>query len=523
MASFLKDVGKQLKSNMREGAVKGISKSVFGKGIVGGALGKAFEKKFSAKEEKDDRVSDALQEQVTKEDQINATLAHMESIVLNIADNIYNIAGVLNAQVTSMKEAKRIQQERLSREAANAEENSSESTSQIAAPSAAGTEGTEPKKGGIMGMLSGLTGSVKNLKGMFGKFGKKFAIVAAGLAATGALAYGLSGSDTGDTEGEPTPVPSETPEPPTASGVSYPSGVMGGATLPEPTKVEQPPAASPASMMTNAIATQGGERGKAEAPHVANIMGAMQSGDMGSMIGAVQEHQKAFPQPAAAPEPTRAAPPPKPSAITAAPSGGSSDAEGEMKQVSAWLDDPANAADKQNLAELTDLQTRLKYGLSQAKQSLAGARPESKKKYEDIVKQMEDDIGLVKAQRRAILNKARKQLGFKGEIQEGGAIVDTSQASPPSAMSATPSASGGGGSSGGGGAAPVPSAPSSGASVGSASTSVAAASELPPPKNNNISMSTDAPPTGTPAESIMPSPVADRGSLDIRTTFGSGS
>lgn len=492
MAGIIGDIKTAAKKNV----VKGISKSLFGKGIVGGALGKAFEKKFGDQEEKDTQVADALSEQGNLQDSNNATLARLESVVMNIADNIYNIAGVMNAQVVSMKEAQRLQSERAFKDAAAKEEAEAEAK-KVDGPGAAGTEtSTAGSSGGSKSLLGSVLGSLGNTKSMFKGFLKKFAVVAGALAIGAGAAYAVSSSDGGETAAAPTPeTAAAEPVPPPPQDVPPP----------EATKVESPPTESPSSMMTNAIATQGGERGKQEAPFVGNIMSAMQSGDMGGMMGAIQEHQKAFPQPPAAQQQTTpVSPPPKPSA-TPAPSATSSTDE-DSKKIDSWLDDPANAADRQQLSDLTDQQQRLKYGLSQAKQSLAEARPESKKKYEDIVKQMEDDLATIKAQRRAIVDKARKEMGLQP--------TPASPTQQPQVKGVSES------SSAGSAPTPMPSAPSSGADIGTKSVDVAAMAE-PKTQAGQTSVSNSSEQSGTPSPNSIPSPIANRGSLDADIEYTS--
>jgi hypothetical protein len=146
--------------------------------------------------------------------------------------------------------------------------------------------------------------------------------------------------------------------------------------------------------------------------------------------------------------------------------------------------------------------------------------PEEKARHEAILKdQLEPGLEATKQQKKAILDKARKQLGIKP--REGGGAPPSAPSSMPSASSSSaPSAPSAGG---GGGASPVSASPSSGKSVGAASTSVAAASEPKPAENKTITSTSNAGSTGSAAESSMPSPIAERGSLDIGITFGSGS
>ena len=190
---FAGEAAGKAKSN----AVKGLGNAVFGSGMVGGALNKAFQGKFGEKEGSDTRVADALEAQTKVQDQNSAVLTRIESIVMNIADNVYNLAGVMNAQVVSMQEAQKIQQDRAYKQAADQEEAAAEAK-KVQGPSAAGTEvnSVEDKKGGIMGMISGLAGSIGSTKKLFKGFLKKFGVLALGItAAVGAAAYSSSLGD----------------------------------------------------------------------------------------------------------------------------------------------------------------------------------------------------------------------------------------------------------------------------------------------------------------------------------------
>ena len=167
MATLFQDIKKNAKTNI----IRGVGKAMFGSGVVGGALGKAFNKKFLSREKQDTQVEDALAEQTEVQSNNDATLSRIETIVMNIADNIYNIAGIMNAQVVSMEEANRLQQERAFRDAAAQEEANSEAL-KVAGPSVASqSEKPDKEKQGILGSI---LGSISSTKAMLGKFIKKF-------------------------------------------------------------------------------------------------------------------------------------------------------------------------------------------------------------------------------------------------------------------------------------------------------------------------------------------------------------
>ena len=490
MAGIIGDIKAAAKKNV----VKGISKSLFGKGIVGGALGKAFEKKFGDQEEKDTQVADALSEQGNLQDSNNATLARLESVVMNIADNIYNIAGVMNAQVVSMKEAQRLQSERAFKDAAAKEEADAEAK-KVDGPGAAGTEGTTGSAGGGKSLLGNVLGSLGNTKILFKGFLKKFAVVAGALALGAGAAYAVSSSSGGS---EPAPVLQ------TASSEQAPQPE----TIPpeSATPVTSPPEESPASAFTNIIATRGGERGKKEAPLIGNIMGAMESGDMGAMIGAVQEHQKAFPQPPAA---TQAAPPP-PAAATAPAAASTEDAD--TAKLADYFQRPENAADNAQLEELQNRIGVIKRAIRDTKSLISSAStPEEKAKHEKILKdQLEPGLEATKKQKKAILDKARDTLGIKPATASGSASSSASM-SPSSEGGSPPSTS----------AAAVSSSPSSGSQLNSQSVATAAAYESPNLNSNNMSVTNNSGDAGSPSPNSIPSPIANRGSLDADTVYSS--
>jgi len=178
MASLISDVGKQAKRN--------IVRSVLGSSAIGRALSKTVLKK---NRDDESAVEEALHEQTQVQEENSATVVRIESVVLNIADNIYNIAAVWSDHVVSMKEANRLQQERISKEQALKEENENEAA-KLLAPLPSGTTPTETS--GKKGLLSELMGSVGGTKNMLRGLMKKFAVLAAGVVATGGLVAGTA-------------------------------------------------------------------------------------------------------------------------------------------------------------------------------------------------------------------------------------------------------------------------------------------------------------------------------------------
>lgn len=530
--SIIKDVAKAAKAK----AVKGIGNAVFGKGLIGGALGKSFQKKFGDQEQENTDVADALKEQESVQDNNNATLTRIETIVMNIADNIYNIAGVLNAQVVSMKEAHRLQQERAFKSAASTEEANSEAL-QVAAPAPAATTETDAKekKGGITDLI----GSVLSTKKLFKGFLKKFAIFAAGVTAVGLAGFAastlMSKKDAGETPptsvegGAPPAGPNEpqiissTPPgsasgpgaPPSLGGTSTASSESTSASDNAPTAVPSNPTATPASAPTTAGQTpaSGGDT----TPQIKSAPAAASSAPGAVSPGPASSAPAVAPPPA----PTPAAPPP--SVAASAPA-----KDPEIAKLEDYFNKPENAAEKAQLVDVAQRQIDIKEGIRATKEMMQGPQtPEEKTRNETILKLLEPRLEATKKEKKAILDKARKAIQPQ---------TSTPAAPQPSgggeAAAVSPSSGGGGGggggaqpSSGGGGsgASAVPPSPSSGSAIGAASTAVAAASENAPPKVASTQITNDTTSGDKPPPTAIPSPIAGRGSLDAGTVFGSGS
>jgi len=491
MASIIKDIAKKAKNN----AVKSVGNAVFGSGIVGGALNKSFQKKFGDQEEGDTRVADALEAQTKVQDQNSAVLTRIETIVMNIADNVYNLAGVMNAQVVSMQEAQKIQQERAYKEEADKEEAAAEAK-KVQGPSAAGsTPASTSEKGGIMGMLTSLAGSIGGTRKLFKGFLKKFGILALGI--TAALGVAAIASKMGSDD-------STKQNAPPVSGTETTTDAQQSEKPPQETDVS-PPTSEDSSEMAR-LQQRGGSSSGAT-PQSAPPMGGTTPTSSGSSGGSQT-----------APSSTPVAPPPSVAATSPA-------VDPDMAKLEDYFNKPENAAERAQLEDVHKRQTDIKEGIRATKELMQGPQtPEDKARNESILKLLEPRLEATKKEKKAILDKARKSVASESS---------SGQASAPSAPSVggaqTLSSSGGAGgisastgSGGGGGATPVPPSPSTGAVIGDSSTAVAAASEPSRPKNS-ISEFNASKDEGSPPPSAIPSPIANRGSLDIGTVFGSES
>ena len=500
--------------------VAGLGNAVFGSGIVGGALNKSFQKKFGEKQEGDDaRVANALAEQEATQDNNNATLARIETIVMNIADNIYNIAGVLNAQVVSMKEAQKLQQERAFKNAAAEEERNAEAL-KLASPAPAAsttpTESSEDKKGGIMGLV----GSLMSTKNLFKGFLKKFAIFAAGVTAVGLAGAAVSSTFLGNPPAPANEIPqtgdTPIPLPPTGAGGGRGSqGVSSMDMQPVNQNSSEAPPPLPPTGAGGGRGSQGvplAETSSQTAENPPSVSSADVSppaysvgagGGRGGQGGATAEQAALVSQPPA--------PPPAAMAVAAAPISSASagnNAESDPKGAHDFVMQSSQIqVEPRADGSFVDIKTGAPVSEEQVKQKIqaTGKDPE---KVITQVKKYQEETG------KATGNKSQAPNISMGPA--GGAVA----ASAPSSGSVGASAGGGGSSSMG--ASPVAPSPTTGASIGQTSTAVAAASESMSPKVstsqiNNNTTSGDAPPP-----TAIPSPIAGRGSLDIGTVFNSG-
>lgn len=452
--SFTKDVIKTAKQS----AAKKISGAVFGKGIIGGALGKAFDRKFGADEEDGNEVTSALNEQSSIQQQNNATLERIETIVMNIADNIYNIAGVLNAQVVSMKEAQRLQQERVFKEGAAKEEAASEAT-KIGGPVAAGSENTATtKKGGLSDLLGSLKGTKLRLKGFLKKFGK----VAIGLSAVvgaGALYAGMQDlSDSG-------------------------SNALGGTSTDTSTPVSfdaEPPSTAPPVTTSNYKIPPPPEPVTSSAP----------TGGASEAIPTSTAPTTSDVTPTSAP--TAAASTVAASPQTAQAGDSKGDALSFFKNVlNITPEDNGTFTDTTTGAPITKNEVVKKItaaGGEPSKIMAAGTKP--------------DQTGGAAPSGGSSMGSSLSGAAAS-MIGGGGAQTASSGAAAPSGASMI-----------------APASPSVGASIGAASTSVAAAGEAPTPQNTT-SMVNTASSEGNPSPTSIPSPIASRGSLDNDVEFNS--
>ncbi len=528
--SFISDFAKTAKQE----AAKKIGAS-FGRGLVGRAVGKALVKKFNFSTE-DTQVDDAVDRQRQAINDNNATLARMETVVVNISDNVYNIAGILNAQVTSMQETKRLYEMQKSRDLAAQEEAANE-TSRVAAPAPTQSETTPQTEDKKTGLLSRVVSIVTSQKKGFVSLLKKFALYAGGIAAVSA-ATAIGGAAVANA-GERGEVPG--PEPVTTEAVGSQPASNANDKTPEQSDVKQPtpqPAPVPVSPTTNieppppqpapvlpitnmgpltpqpAPVSPGTNTQTVTSPVAAPVLSATKPAE-----SSIEYQTKQAPTPLPAPAPPQ---------IVQAPSISVSGTDTPQHVVNHYSN-PENAAEKEQFVNLSMRQARAERVKSVAETSLKNAQDEqSKDVYKQVIVNTDRTIANIKKAKEQLTQQIAAQPVKTEPLTASSLTASTSTQAPPSNATAPVSGSGSGSSSPTAqttdaqsqqAATPIAAAPAVGSDMNAASVAVAAASEPRQTSNETVGINTGTTSNSPSPPTIMPSPVADRGSLDLDTTF----
>lgn len=164
-------VGESIKetlSDRKQAFIGGIREKVFNAGIVGSVMRKTWEKTHGQDNagEVATKSFNAIMTIAQQATRTNATLTKIERVVTNISDNIYNIAGVLKAQLTSMRQT-------ASDMAAQKEETDSEHTLDPNSPILMKKEDSTGGSGGfISNLLAGPMKVLSNVAGVIASIGR---------------------------------------------------------------------------------------------------------------------------------------------------------------------------------------------------------------------------------------------------------------------------------------------------------------------------------------------------------------
>ena len=494
LGTLAKDVGTRAKKN----AIRGIGNAMFGTGVVGGALNKAFQKKFSEGGEEDTRVADALEAQSNIQDNNSAILTRIETIVMNIADNVYNLAGIMNANVVSMKEAQRLQQERAFKEAAAAEESGNEKSSEKVG--GAGIASGEPttKKGGILETLKGFASNIGSTRNLMKGFLKKFGVMAVGLtAALGTAAY-MGWGDSKDGGGGAPPPTEEgggADEMVDVGGIMMPKSQIAAASETPTTSTsggQATPVSSAATTSASGVTPDSAVAAKAP------ILGVMRGVPIEAPLTAAETASTSN----VTLPPTPVTPPPPPPIPVSSPTPSATPSPSSAP--------PPELSPNASLAELEERKTTIKKALYATKALIRTAEKQGDQgKVEENKQYLKNVLEPGLAATEKLIARASPTNGSTQETSSSSSGARLSGSPPTSNIPSAPKPR------------PMASSPSTGASVGDASTAVAAASE-PTKKSPSVQSFDTTTDSSRPMTLAIPTPVAGRGSLDVGIEFHVG-
>ena len=465
MAGFFSKFKQAAQTRIAEGGGQAVS-GFFGGSLLGTALGNKWEKVFKPGEG-EDPVKNETEKQSSIQSEVNSSLSRIETLVTNISDNIYNLAGIMGAQLTSMKEAERQAELRRSIEMAQQEENAAEA-SQALKPTAAATAPSDGQDGKSKGLIGGLLDRVKGLTGTVGKsnakmgaFFKNFKLLGIGvLGAVGAAAaagglYNYFSSD------------KETPKSETTSSETEPAdpeaALQASANIPLP-----PPSTTVQSLQGNVNSP-----GVTGQPPVSSLAApATTTNEMGVTSTPVPE----TPVPQATPLPP--APVASPSPARSPSSADASPEDNPVRKIM-YLKDVKKGLERQRDNGLS--------WLKKSKRDTPEAVERMRSKYDTQIKDIDKQIN---------------DLGQTSEAQQY--MKETPSTSAPLIPSAIQKP-----------------AAEKGVELGRASVDVQTLSEQPKQASGDSTVVSENTTSGDMSRSpqAIPSPVADRGSLDSGVVF----
>ena len=521
---------------------------IFGQGIIGKSLRAGFEAKFGSSEKVDPNepvlgsTFNDFSESITKsiEDE-QGVLIRIETLATNISDNVYNITAAWSKNAQTLEETRRIQEEQHKLEMMSAEEAALEARSQIeplSKPTPTGKENDKPGTGlsGISNMFSGLLKSAGKLKSSLSGIlkSKKFLALAALTIGSSAAAAIISGN-------EPKDIPDNTTETPKKlNSNSEPQKAVPALTeqdkqeavgetekLLKLSKVREQ-----TSAVTNNVTNLGPTNSTSNVTNLgpANSTNNVTNQNKTISINNTMPVSKPLLSSVSLTTPN----------VTSSPG-----SEPGIQMLNDYFQKPENAADSMKVQELSEQENTINNAIEQTR-ILASTvlSPNEKARYEYIIKtQLEPSLQVVKNQKQEIINRAKQSLqGSKISGQNtnyvapspvqlttsvsvaptageaGPAPTPTASSSSPPSLAPTPTASSSSSSS----PTMMGSNPTSGSGLAATSEAVESSATKPnKPTITNIDNSSQNMESreGRTRRGI-PSPVANRGSLDKMSFFG---
>ena len=489
---------------------------IFGQGIIGKSLRAGFEAKFgsSKKVDPDEPVlgttfndfSDGVSKSIEDE---QGVLIRIETLATNISDNVYNITAAWSKNAKTLEETRKIQEEQHKLEMMSAEEAALEAKSQIeplSKPTPTGKENEKPGTGlsGMSNMFSGLLKSAGKLKSsLLGILkSKKFIALAALTVGAGAAAAMMSNQNSDPTIDPNTELP--------------------------PQKLDLNPELTKTSPV---ITEQNKQDTDSETEKLLKLSKTKEQSTSTTNNVTNQSNNLNVSSTTQVSKPPLSSSAPQTASV---PSSANNDSD--VQRLNDYFQKPENVADGVKVQELSQQEQTITEAIKQTKQlSSSVSTPSEKAKYEYIIKnQLEPSLQVVNNQKQEIINRAEQATKSLQTSSAGSNVSAPTPIKSTPSVSLGPTASGtasgmgsssttaGSTSTGESGPTMMENSPTSGSNIAANSEAVESSASKPnqPTVTNVNNSSQNMESREGKTRKGIPSPVANRGSLDNMAFFG---
>ena len=509
---------------------------IFGQGIIGKSLRSGFESKFGSGEEADTNdpvmgsafndFSDGVFKSIEDE---QGVLIRIETLATNISDNVYNITAAWSKNAKTLEETRKVQEEQHKLEMMSAEEAAIEAKSKLeplSKPTPTGKENEKPGTGllGISNMFSGLLKSAGKLKSsLLGILkSKKFIALAALTIGSSAAAAILSNQGSNSTINPNTELPPEKldsqPEPTKINPVITQQDKQEAERETEKL-LKLSKTRDQTTSITNNVTNQNADNvtNNVTNQNPTNVTNNVTNQSNNLNVSSTTQVSKP-PLSTATPR----------SAI--APTSSSNDSD--VQRLNDYFQKPENVADGVKVQELSQQEQTIKEAIKKVQKLSEHSitTPSEKARYEYLIKnRLEPSLQLVTNQKQEIINKAEQATkslqttSSSSNVSAPTPIKSTPSASPGPTASGMGSSSTPAGSSSMGESGPtmMENSPTSGSNIAANSEAVESSASKPnqPTVTNIDNSSQNMESREGKTRKGIPSPVANRGSLDSMAFF----
>ena len=515
---------------------------IFGQGIIGKSLRAGFEAKFgsSKKVDPDEPVlgttfndfSDGVSKSIEDE---QGVLIRIETLATNISDNVYNITAAWSKNAKTLEETRKIQEEQHKLEMMSAEEAALEAKSQIeplSKPTPTGKENEKPGTGlsGMSNMFSGLLKSAGKLKSsLLGILkSKKFIALAALTVGAGAAAAMMSNQNSDPTIDPNTELPPQkldlNPELTKTSPVITEQNK-------QDTDSETEKLLKLSKTKEQSTATTNKQDTDSETEKLLKLSKTKEQSTSTTNNVTNQSNNLNVSSTTQVSKPPLSSSAPQTASV---PSSANNDSD--VQRLNDYFQKPENVADGVKVQELSQQEQTITEAIKQTKQlSSSVSTPSEKAKYEYIIKnQLEPSLQVVNNQKQEIINRAEQATKSLQTSSAGSNVSAPTPIKSTPSVSLGPTASGtasgmgsssttaGSTSTGESGPTMMENSPTSGSNIAANSEAVESSASKPnqPTVTNVNNSSQNMESREGKTRKGIPSPVANRGSLDNMAFFG---